>query len=348
MPHKTRANRPGHLLRTAAGLLLLTITIGCATPPASAQPLLQRPELRLFIDEMVSKHDFNSADLAALFGEVDTHQKIIDAITRPAEAKPWHAYRKIFLTEKRIAGGVRFWNENAELLAAAEERFGVPPEVIVAIIGVETNYGRNAGSYQVIDALTTLAFDYPKRGDFFRSELEQFLLLSREEGFDPLDPLGSYAGAMGMGQFIPSSYRHYAIDFNGDGQRDLFDSRADAIGSVANYFSAHGWRRGGKVVAPAEVEGDDYRALIDLGYKPQRRLERFPGYGVAIPAGLDSQQIAALIELETDDGPARWIALKNFYVITRYNHSPLYAMAVHQLSQEVAERHVNGTAADRG
>ena len=349
MPPETRANPgPGHLFRTAAGLLLLVMTIGCATPPVSAQPLLQRPELRLFIDEMVAKHDFNSAELAALFGEVDTHQTIIDAITRPAEAKPWHAYRKIFLTEKRIAGGVRFWNENTELLVAAEERFGVPPEVIVAIIGVETNYGRNAGSYQVIDALTTLAFDYPKRGDFFRSELEQFLLLSREEGFDPLEPLGSYAGAMGMGQFIPSSYRHYAIDFSGDGQRDLFGNRADAIGSVANYFSVHGWRRGGEVVAPVEVEGDDYRALLDLGYKPQRRLERFPGYGVAIPTGLDSQQLAALIELETDDGPAHWIALKNFYVITRYNHSPLYAMAVYQLSQEVAERHAGGAAAERG
>jgi len=340
---------PGHILRTAAGLLLLLVTIGCTTPPVSAQPLLQRPELRQFIDEMVSRHDFNSAELAALFGEVDTHKRIIDAITRPAEAKPWHAYRKIFLTEKRITGGVRFWSENAELLAAAEERFGVPPEVIVAIIGVETNYGRNAGSYQVIDALTTLAFDYPKRGDFFRSELEQFLLLAREEGFDPLDPLGSYAGAMGMGQFIPSSYRHYAIDFNGDGQRDLFDSRADAIGSVANYFSVHGWRRGGEVVVPAEVEGSDYRALLDLGYKPQRRLERFPGYGVAIPSGFDSQQLAALIELETDDGPARWIALKNFYVITRYNHSPLYAMAVYQLSQEVAARHADDKkAAERG
>jgi membrane-bound lytic murein transglycosylase B len=339
---------PGLPLRRAAGRLLLAGLLGLTPLLAAAEALLQRPELRLFIDEMVGKHGFNSADLAQLFGQVQTHQKIIDAITRPAEAKPWHAYRKIFLTEARIAGGVRFWDEHRELLDAAEERFGVPPEVIVAIIGVETNYGRNAGSYPVIDALTTLAFDYPRRGDFFRSELEQFLLLTRDEGFDPLQPVGSYAGAMGLGQFIPSSYRRYAIDFDGDGQRDLFGNRADAIGSVANYFSVHGWRRGEAVIAPTQVAGDDYRALVELGYKPQRRLERFPGYGVAVPDGLDGERLAALIELETETGPAHWIVLDNFYVITRYNHSPLYAMAVHQLSQAVVERRANGDVNARG
>lgn len=306
---------------------------------APANPLLQRPELRAFIDEMVAKHGFNSAELATLFAEVETQPRIIEAITRPAEAKPWHAYRKIFLTEKRIEWGVAFWNENTELLAAAEARFGVPPEVIVAIIGVETNYGRNAGSWQVIDALTTLAFDYPRRGDFFRSELEQFLILAQEEGLDPLEPLGSYAGAMGLGQFIPSSYRHYAIDFDGDGRRDLFGNRADAIGSVANYFARHGWRQGGTVTVPTTVEGEDWRALVELGYKPERRLERFPGYGVDVPDGLDGGDLAALLELDAADGPEYWIALHNFYVITRYNHSPLYAMAVYQLSQEVAARH---------
>ncbi len=318
------------------GLLLLAPAIGLANP------LLQRPEMRSFIDEMVAKHGFNSAELAALFAKVETQPRIIEAITRPAEAKPWHAYRKIFLTEKRIAGGVAFWDENAALLEAAEARFGVAPAVIVAIIGVETNYGGNAGSWQVIDALTTLAFDYPRRGDFFRSELEHFLLLAQEEGLDPLDPVGSYAGAMGLGQFIPSSYRHYAIDFDGDGQRDLFGNRADAIGSVANYFARHGWRQGGMVTVPTSVEGEAWRALVDLGYKPERRLERFPGYGVTVPEGLDTGELAALLELEADSGPEYWIALHNFYVITRYNHSPLYAMAVHQLSREIAERRRTG------
>ncbi len=318
------------------GLLLLAPAIGLANP------LLQRPEMRSFIDEMVAKHGFNSTELAALFAKVETQPRIIEAITRPAEAKPWHAYRKIFLTEKRIAGGVAFWDENAALLEAAEARFGVAPAVIVAIIGVETNYGGNAGSWQVIDALTTLAFDYPRRGDFFRSELEHFLLLAQEEGLDPLDPVGSYAGAMGLGQFIPSSYRSYAIDFDGDGQRDLFGNRADAIGSVANYFARHGWRQGGMVTVPTSVEGEAWRALVDLGYKPERRLERFPGYGVTVPEGLDTGELAALLELEADGGPEHWIALHNFYVITRYNHSPLYAMAVHQLSREIAERRRTG------
>ena len=329
------APHPGAWRATA--LLLLALLL-IAPGLAFANPLLQRPEIRAFVDEMVAKHGFNSAELATLFAEVETQPRIIEAITRPAEAKPWHAYRKIFLTEKRIAGGVAFWDEHAELLDAAGERFGVAPAVIVAIIGVETNYGRNAGSWQVIDALTTLAFDYPKRGDFFRSELENFLLLSREEGLDPLEPVGSYAGAMGLGQFIPSSYRHYAIDFDGDGQRDLFGNRADAIGSVANYFARHGWRQGGTVTVPTTVEGEDWRALVDLGYKPERRLERFPGYGVALPDGLDTGDLAALLELDAENGPEYWIALHNFYVITRYNHSPLYAMAVYQLSEEIAAR----------
>jgi membrane-bound lytic murein transglycosylase B len=339
MDSKTRA-RPARKSSTpgAARALLLAGALLAVAGVQADESLLKRQELRLFIDEMVAKHDFNAADLATLFGQVETRDSIIKAITRPAEAKPWHAYRKIFITEARIAGGAVFWAENAELLKQAEARYGVAPEVIVAIIGVETNYGRNAGSYPVIDALTTLAFDYPKRGAFFRSELEQFLLLSREEGLDPLEPVGSYAGAMGQGQFIPSSYRRYAVDFDGDGDRDLFTSRADAIGSVANYFAVHGWRQGAPVVTPAEVEGDDYRALVELGYKPQRRLDRFPGYGVRFDGGLDDTQLAALLELDATEGPEHWVALHNFYVITRYNHSPLYAMAVHQLSQEVAAR----------
>ena len=339
MDHAPRAHFPVSRPARTVRALLLAVAAALAAAPLQAQTgVLEREDVRTFVSEMVAKHGFNATELATLFGQVEIHQSIIDAITRPAEAKPWHAYRKIFLTEARIDGGVKFWEENADLLAAAEERYGVPPEVVVAIIGVETNYGRNAGRYQVIDALTTLAFDYPRRASFFRSELENFLLLAREEGLDPLEPLGSYAGAMGQGQFIPSSYRRYAIDFDADGHRDLFTSRADAIGSVANYFAVHGWRRGGTVVVPATVDGDGHRALVDLGYKPQRHLERFAGYGVSFDGDLDPGQLAALVELETETGPEYWVALENFYVITRYNHSPLYAMAVYQLSREIAAR----------
>ncbi|HEY5789367.1 MAG TPA: lytic murein transglycosylase B [Gammaproteobacteria bacterium] len=342
---RTRRTPPprGGLRRLALGLALLGLV---AATPAAAEGLLSRPELRAFIDEMIARHGFDGVRLATLFGQVETRPDIIAAITRPAEAKPWHEYRKIFLTESRIAGGVRYWDEHAERLAAAGERFGVPPEVVVAIIGVETRFGGYTGKHRVIDALTTLAFDYPKRGDFFRGELEAFLLLSREEGLDPLEPLGSYAGAMGYGQFIPSSYRAYAIDFDGDGHRDLFANHADAIGSVANYFARHGWRAGGPVVAPATVSGDGYRELVALGYKPQRHLARFADYGVAVDGALDGEQLAALLELELADSSEHWAALHNFYVITRYNHSPLYAMAVHQLSQAIRARRAAGARAD--
>jgi membrane-bound lytic murein transglycosylase B len=335
-PNSPVAARPGHT-RWAAAALALCAALASAT--LRAESLLGRSEVREFVSEMVARHGFDGARLATLFGEVALQPSIITAITRPAEAKPWHAYREIFLTESRIAGGAEFWRTHAATLERAEQHFGVPPEVVVAIIGVETRYGGVTGRYRVIDALATLAFDYPRRADFFRRELEAFLLLSREEALDPLTPLGSYAGAMGLGQFIPSSYRHYAVDFDFDGVRDLFANPVDAIGSVANYFKEHGWRPGEPVVAPATVSGADYRKLLDLGYKPVRRLERFAGYGVSSAAGLDGEQLAALLELEGKEGPEHWVALHNFYVITRYNHSPLYAMAVHQLSQAIQARY---------
>jgi len=344
-PHrKSTAPTTRHPLRGPLCAVLLACT---ALPALAAEPLIARPELREFISEMVAKHGFDSARLATLFGQVETKPNIIKAISRPAEAKPWHAYRKIFLTESRISGGVRYWSEHAELLAAAEAKYGVPPEIIVAIIGVETRYGGFTGRYRVIDALATLAFDYPKRSAFFRSELEEFLLLSREEALDPLLPKGSYAGAMGLGQFIPSSYRRYAVDFDADGDRDLFTSNADAIGSVANYFAVHGWRTGAPVTAPAQISGEGYHDLVELGYKPQRRLERFPGYGVTVDGVDYNDRLAALIELETEQGPTWWVVYKNFYVITRYNHSPLYAKAVQELSQEIRSRQATNSGLEQ-
>ena len=319
---------------------------------ASSTPsYLNHPEVRAFIDEMVAKYDFNSMELANLFAQAKREDSILRAMSRPAEAKPWYQYRPIFLTDTRIQGGVEFWDHNAELLRHAQEVYGVPPEIVTAIIGVETRYGGNTGSYRVLDALTTLAFDYPKRAAFFRSELQHFLLLTREESIDPLSVKGSYAGAMGQGQFISSSYRRYAVDFDGDSTRNLWDSTADAIGSVANYFHVHGWRPGEPVAVPASVSGDKFRALLELDLKPTRSIRRLEGYGVQATQPVNEDQLASLIDLEQADGHEYWLGLENFYVITRYNHSPLYAMAVYQLSQEIKaarNREVRSTARPEG
>lgn len=340
-------------LRTLALLPLLGALLGgCAgTPEASATaspaadtaaPAQTRggyaahPAAAQFIEEMATRHNLPREEVTALLARAQRQQSILDAISRPAEAKPWRDYRPIFLTRARIDGGVQFWNANAQILADAERQFGVDARVIVAIVGVETRYGANTGKYRVLDALCTLGFDYPKRAEFFRKELEQFLLLTREEHVDALDALGSYAGAMGQGQFIPSSYRRYAVDFDGDGKRDLWHSERDVLGSVANYFKEHGWQQGAPVVARAHVAGTAYKALLEKGLQPHMRAGDLARYGVRSDTPIAPDTQVALVELEGADGPEQWIAFNNFYVITRYNRSPLYAMAVHQLSDEIA------------
>lgn len=330
--------RPQWLVRI--GALTTVFLSACAASVgahSSEGTLLQRPELRTFIDRMVSQHGFNAMELANLFGQARLRPDIIEAISRPAEAKPWYQYRPIFVTDSRIEQGVEFWNENAALLERAQEQFGVPPEMIVAIIGVETRYGRHQGKYPVLDALSTLAFDYPKRGEFFRSELENYLLLAREEGFDPTKLNGSYAGAMGGAQFISSSYRHYAVDFDQDGKRDLWDSVADMIGSVANYFATHGWRPGDTVVVAAKADGSDYKRL-ETTLQPKYTVEQLRSFGVEPEQPLPDDTLVALQVLEQKDGPEFWLGLHNFYVITRYNHSALYAMAAYQLASAIAQR----------
>ncbi len=325
---------PTNRLRsTLFGLML-------AVPPLAqaSLPMNERPEVRKFIDMMVERHHFDADALDRLFSRVETRDRIIAAMRRPAEAKPWHAYRPIFVTEKRIRGGVDYWRAHRRDLERAERRYGVPPEIVTAIIGVESYYGRHKGRDRVIDALSTLGFDYPKRGRFFRSELEQFLLLAREEKRDPLSFMGSYAGAMGKAQFIPSSYRHYAIDFDGDRRRDLIDSDSDAIGSVAHYLSRHGWQAGGTVAVPAVVEGRGFEKLLQKGLEPSTTIDEMKRLGVRPRTPLPGPTPATLIALEQPEGRDYWIALRNFYVITRYNHSPLYAMAVHQLAQRIRER----------
>ncbi len=289
-----------------------------------------------FIEMMAEKHQFNKADLTNLINIAKKSQVILDTISRPAEKKlVWHEYKNIFLKEKRINEGVEFLNKHRDTLDKAEEKFGVPAEIIVAIIGVETFYGRITGKYRVIDALNTLAFYYPKRADFFRSELEQYLLLVREQGFDPLTLMGSYAGAMGIPQFISSSYRHYAYDFDGDNVIDIWDNPVDVIGSVANYFHLHGWKNGERVIEKAEISGDMYQDVLIPGLKPDLNASEIEKYGIHSSAMFGSDEKLKLLSFEQINGPEYWLARQNFYVITRYNHSELYAMAVFQLASAI-------------
>lgn len=289
-----------------------------------------------FIDDMVTRHGFQREDLTRLFAEAEKKDSILEAISRPAEKRlEWAGYRKIFLTEDRIKRGKKFMERYRVSLEKAEQEFGVPAELITAIIGVETRYGNNKGNYRVVDALSTLAFDYPPRSKFFTKELEQVLLLAKEQGFTVTDLKGSYAGAMGYGQFIPSSYRHYAIDFDKDGVADILDNPVDAIGSVANYFVKHKWRSGEPVAFQTQVEGEAYQDFIRKKLKPVDSLADLSAAGVAIPERYKLDQQGKLLALKAAAGTEFWLTLHNFYVITRYNHSHLYAMAVFQLASEL-------------
>ena len=292
-----------------------------------------------FIAQMAKRHNFDATKLTKVLKQTIVSQTILDAISRPAEKKlTWHKYRKIFLKEKRINQGVAFIQKNKAKLSEAEKKFGVPAEIITAIIGVETFYGRIAGSYRVVDALNTLAFHYPKRANFFRSEFEQFLLLAREQGFDPLSLKGSYAGAMGMPQFISSSYRHYAIDFDGDDTIDIWNNSDDAIGSVANYFAEHGWEKGKPVVVKVKVEGENYKQTLDGNLELDIYESDLERLGIKSHSSFEKNEKLKLFEYELAKENEYWLAHKNFYVITRYNHSSLYAMAVYQLAMEIKER----------
>ncbi|TDY04335.1 lytic murein transglycosylase B [Thiohalophilus thiocyanatoxydans] len=293
-------------------------------------------ELQTFIQEMSEEHEFDRDRLQKLFDDARQHQSILDAISRPAESKPWHKYRPIFVTPERTNGGVRFWRENQDTLQRAEEKYGVPPQIITAIIGVETRYGRHAGRYRVLDALATLAFAYPPRSSFFRKELKEYLLMTREEDLDPLEQKGSYAGAMGMPQFISSSFRNYAIDFDGDGKRDLWDNPDDVIGSVANYFHEHRWKPGQPIAHKVKVHGKKYRSLISDNLRARYSQQELLDNGVILPRDIPRDIKGTLIELETEEGPEYWVTWHNFYVISRYNHSALYSMAVYQLSELIA------------
>lgn len=294
------------------------------------------PAMRKLIGKMNNEHGFDIAFLEQTFSGVQRDKEALTKAGAPAEGQVWRAYRPIFLTEERINGGVEFWNRHAALLDAATRQYGVDTEYLVAIIGVETQYGKNTGKHNTLQALTTLAFDFPRRASFYQKELEQFLLLSREEKVRPQIFNGSYAGAMGLGQFISSSYRAYAIDGNRDGKRDLWNPQ-DAIPSVANYFAKNGWKRGMGVAVPASISGNGYASIAEATpKKPSRTLAELAAKGVRPQSAINSTKVS-LIKLEgtTDE---YWVGGENFYAITRYNPNVKYAMAVHQLAQEIRKR----------
>lgn len=296
---------------------------------------------RQFVDKMVDQHGFNRTYINGLFSKVERKDGVLEILNRPSAKGParpgsWTRYRNIFMTEKRMQEGAEFMTTYRKELNRAYQQYGVPPEYITAIIGVETSYGGNIGKVPVLDALATIAFDYPRRSKYFTSELEQFLLMTREEGFDPKSPVGSYAGAMGLGQFMPSSFRRYAVDFDGNGRRDLWNP-VDAIGSVANYFSEHGWQKGGEVAVPASFTSTSYRSM-KTGYRSKHSLGSLRKAGIR-PKGSVASDRVSLLKYSTYDGDELWLGMHNFYVITRYNHSSKYALAVHQLAQEVKRRY---------
>jgi len=324
--------------------LKITIILSCLWPTLScaADNYGVNPAAHAVVDELVAGEGFDRQELMSIFAQAQRKDSILEAIARPAEkTKPWYQYREIFLSDKREQQGVEFFNQHRATLLRAEREFGVPAEMIVAIIGVETSYGRVAGSYRVLDALSTLAFDYPPRSPFFTAELKNFLILTRDQGMDPTDLMGSYAGAMGYGQFMPSSYRNYAIDFDQDGKIDIWENPVDAIGSVANYFKQHGWRQGDVVVIAADASANTpdtifVRTRDDL--EPRRTVAQFAADGLVARVKQDPNALATAMKFELKNGYEYWLGLHNFYVITRYNHSAMYAMSVYQLSQRLAAR----------
>lgn len=321
---------------TAAFLLLPALAFGSST-----RPRLSDEDRAAFVAEAAEKHALDPAEIEQWLSRARYQQSIIDAISRPAEAKPWRDYRPIFMNDRRIQDGRAFLREHWALLSRIEADTGVPAEMVVAIMGVETSYGRITGSHRVLDALYTLGLFYPPRATFFRSELATVMKLAKEESVDLDTAKGSYAGAMGWGQFMPSSYRAYAVDGDGDGRRDLWSSLPDITASIANYFVAHGWERGRPVVVPAKFDAAEEFApgnleathrladLADLGYRPKHAV------GADLPA--------TVLNLEGAEGREHWIAFKNFYVISRYNRSQLYSLAVFQLAGEIAQARPDGT-----
>ena len=323
--------------------LALLAALGCA--PALAQPAsapafdLKRPEIAAFINEVAARDGYSKKEVRALLKAAQPQPKIIELMNRPLEkAAPWFEYRDHFLTPERIDEGVQFWSEHRDSLERFAAQYQVPPEYIVAILGVETKYGRVLGKFRVLDSLSTLAFDYPSRQAFFKSELEQFLILARENKLDPLTLVGSYAGAIGAPQFMPSSYRRYAVDADGDSKRDLWGDWDDVIASVANYLREHGWTPGAPVLTEATLEPDPSFQIDPHNLELNETVASLASRGIRLDTELPADTPVVLISAEQRDGPAYRVGFHNFYVISRYNASARYVMAVHDLAQAVAQR----------
>ena len=310
------------------------------------------PEAAEFIDLMVEKHQFERDEIVGWLKVAKHQTSIVKAMSRPAEkVKPWYEYRKHFISERRIKGGVKFWQENKATLERAQRELGVEPAIIVSIIGVETNYGSNTGSYKVVDALATLAFDYytytekrASRKRFFTAELENLFLLAREQNQNPVELKGSYAGAMGLGQFMPSSYRNYAVDFDNDQFANIWTNPTDAIGSVANYFARHGWRQGEAVAMRANINTDPAEDSLNKLHRPKATLAELNNQGYKTIEQFPADTKALPMRFQAKYGNEYWLGLHNFYVISRYNPRTKYAMAVYQLSELIRERNCAQTS----
>ncbi len=322
-------------------LLACLVLIGSAV--ARADNLVEHPAIEGIIGKLVSEHGYPKQELLQVISEARLQPRVVEAIKQPYEALPWHRYKRLFVTDAHVKDGIEFWKRYRASLERAVRKYGVPEHIIVAIIGVETRYGRNMGRHRVLDSLVTLVVHYPRRREFFSSELEQFLLLTREEGMDPRSIVGSYAGAMGLPQFIASSYRRYAVDFNGDNRRDLITQMEDAIGSVANYLHRHRWQSGKPIVGDAEISkahvADRY---VSDALKTNSTLAKLTKAGIRSGIELNGSSPATLIKLENPDRTDYRIAFENFYVITKYNRSIHYAMAVFELGEELRKKQVSG------
>ncbi|NMG76738.1 lytic murein transglycosylase B [Aromatoleum diolicum] len=324
----------------SAALLCLSLLAG---PGLANGSYAEREEAIAFSREMQEKHGFDSGELLAALARAQHEPRVLELIRPPSSpgTRSWQRYRARFLETRRIESGLAFWQEHEATLQTASERYGVPPEIIVAIIGVETFYGRNTGNFETVSALATLAFDYPPRAQLFLRELEQLFLLAREQGRDPFTYYGSYAGAIGYPQFLPSSIRNYAVDFDGSGRIDFDNEPADAIGSIAHYLAQHGWARGEPVAVPALLAPEtNAQALIDIGIEPALTPEQLANAGVTPATAYPHTAPATLVDLASPGAETEyWLGYRNFYAITRYNKSSFYAMAVFELARALLDQY---------
>ncbi|GIC77813.1 lytic murein transglycosylase B [Moritella sp. F3] len=302
-------------------------------------------EHKTWVEELSTKYDISEQVLTDAIGQAKFDENVLTKIQTPWEKKPWYKYAPIFITDSRINQGVKYWQEHEETFAKAEKEYGVPAQMIVAIMGVETYYGKYKGNLSVLDSLYTLGFNYPSRGKFFRQEFAEYIKLSEQQGWELTETKGSYAGAMGLGQFISSSYSHYGVDFSGDGKVDMINDPVDAIGSIANYFSEHKWQTGGSVAYPVTADSEKVKSLLSSSLRIKNTWSDLTAAGVTlkesddrVPAiSIEDSSPVKLLKLEQADSDEYWVYLDNFYTITRYNHSPLYAMAVFQLSERIKQ-----------